>query len=230
MRLEGRGRDRAGEAQLDLVVGEVAQGVDPVDLDQPAVADDRHPVAGLLDLATGCGSRGRRSGRRRRPRGGPRRRSAGRAGRGPRSARRAGAARAGAGARRRGRPSACCPCEYSLKRRARVEVEALDQRLPGRPGPRRRAGWRSSRASGRRSAGRRGRTRRAGSRSGDGSRPGRRVRLDAEDEGLAAGRPDQVEERPDRRRLAGAVRARGSRRPRPARRSRSTSTIPRCAP
>ena len=41
---------RAGEAQLDLVVGEVAQVLDAVDLDQPAVADDRDPVAGPLDL------------------------------------------------------------------------------------------------------------------------------------------------------------------------------------
>ena len=30
--LEVGGRDRTGEAQLDLVVGEVAQGVDAVDL------------------------------------------------------------------------------------------------------------------------------------------------------------------------------------------------------
>ena len=44
-------RHLAGEAQLDLVVGEVAQRLDPVDLDEPAVADDRDPVAGLLDLA-----------------------------------------------------------------------------------------------------------------------------------------------------------------------------------
>ena len=40
----------AGEAQLHLVVGEVAERVDGVGLDQPAVADDGHPVAGLLDL------------------------------------------------------------------------------------------------------------------------------------------------------------------------------------
>ena len=44
-------RDGAvGEPQLHLVVGEVAQRVGPVDLDQHAVADDRDPVAGLLDL------------------------------------------------------------------------------------------------------------------------------------------------------------------------------------
>ena len=32
------------------MVGEVAQGFDAVDLDEDAVADDRHAVAGLLDL------------------------------------------------------------------------------------------------------------------------------------------------------------------------------------
>ena len=40
----------AREPQLDLVVGEIAQRLDPVDPDQPALADDRDPVAGLLDL------------------------------------------------------------------------------------------------------------------------------------------------------------------------------------
>ena len=49
-RLELGRRDRAREPQLDLVVGEVAQGVDAVDLGEPAVADDRDPVAGPLDL------------------------------------------------------------------------------------------------------------------------------------------------------------------------------------
>ena len=41
---------RSGEAQLDLVVGEVAQPFDAVHLDEAALADDRHPVAGAFDL------------------------------------------------------------------------------------------------------------------------------------------------------------------------------------
>ena len=49
--LELGGRHRPGERELDLVVGEVAQRLDPVDLDQPAFADDRDAVAGSLDLA-----------------------------------------------------------------------------------------------------------------------------------------------------------------------------------
>src|SRR3990170_2904828 len=49
--LERGGRDGAGEAQLDLVVGEIPQGIDRVDLHQPSLADDRDPVTGLLDLA-----------------------------------------------------------------------------------------------------------------------------------------------------------------------------------
>ncbi len=48
--LELRQRHRAGEAELDLVVGEIAQGVDAVDLDDAALTDDGHPVAGLLHL------------------------------------------------------------------------------------------------------------------------------------------------------------------------------------
>ena len=44
------GRHVAGEAQLHLVVGEVAQRFGAVDLDEPAVADDRDAVAGPLDL------------------------------------------------------------------------------------------------------------------------------------------------------------------------------------
>ena len=39
------------EAQLDLVVGEVTQRLDTIDHGQPTLADDGHPVAGLLDLA-----------------------------------------------------------------------------------------------------------------------------------------------------------------------------------
>src|SRR5262245_30184354 len=48
---KGADRDLAREAELDLVVGEVAQRLDTVDPDEPAVTDDRHAVAGLLDLA-----------------------------------------------------------------------------------------------------------------------------------------------------------------------------------
>src|SRR6185503_3503104 len=48
---EGAQRDLAREAQLDLMVGEIAERLDPVDLDQDAVADDRDAVARLLDLA-----------------------------------------------------------------------------------------------------------------------------------------------------------------------------------
>src|SRR6266550_4575169 len=51
---DGRERahgDIADEPQLDLVVGEVPQCFDAVDLGQEAVSDDRDPVAGLLDLA-----------------------------------------------------------------------------------------------------------------------------------------------------------------------------------
>ena len=39
-----------GEDEFDLVVGEVAQGLDPADPGQPAIADDRHAVARPLDL------------------------------------------------------------------------------------------------------------------------------------------------------------------------------------
>ena len=49
-RLEGGGRNVAGEAQLDLVMGQVAQAFDRVELDDLAVADDRDPVAALFDL------------------------------------------------------------------------------------------------------------------------------------------------------------------------------------
>ena len=40
----------APEGQLDVVEGEVADGLDAVDLDQPALADDRDAVAGPVDL------------------------------------------------------------------------------------------------------------------------------------------------------------------------------------
>ncbi len=40
----------AGEGQLDMVEGELADGLDAVHLDQPALADDRDPVAGPVDL------------------------------------------------------------------------------------------------------------------------------------------------------------------------------------
>src|SRR5205814_6861505 len=32
-------------------MGEIAEGLDPVDLGEPSVADDRYAIAGLLDLA-----------------------------------------------------------------------------------------------------------------------------------------------------------------------------------
>ena len=44
-------RHVAGEAQLDLMVGKVAKRLHSIDLDQPALADDRDAIAGLLDLA-----------------------------------------------------------------------------------------------------------------------------------------------------------------------------------
>ena len=88
----------------------------------------------------------------------------------------------------------------------RVEVEALDQRrLVGAVDAAAQVGEVLERLAAR-SAGRTGRTRRGGSRCAGGSRPGRPWRLDAEDAGAARGRPDQVEQQPDRRRLAGAVR------------------------
>ena len=39
------------EAQLDLVVSQIAERVDAIHLDQPALADDRHAIATSLDLA-----------------------------------------------------------------------------------------------------------------------------------------------------------------------------------
>src|SRR5436190_2374638 len=50
-RREGSRRDLAREPQLDLVMSEIAQGLDPVHLGEPSVADDRDAIAGLLDLA-----------------------------------------------------------------------------------------------------------------------------------------------------------------------------------
>ena len=44
-------RDGSREPQLDLVVGQVAQPLHAVHLDQQALADDRHPVARALHLA-----------------------------------------------------------------------------------------------------------------------------------------------------------------------------------
>src|SRR5664279_1554178 len=49
--LERRRGNCPAEAELHAVVGKVAQPVDGVDLHQPTVADDRDPVACLLDLA-----------------------------------------------------------------------------------------------------------------------------------------------------------------------------------
>ena len=44
------GADRRAEGQLDVVEGELADRLDAVDLDEPALADDRDPVAGAVDL------------------------------------------------------------------------------------------------------------------------------------------------------------------------------------
>src|SRR3990170_6055852 len=49
-RLERRGRSGTREAQFDLVVGEVAQALDGVELDDAALANDCPPIAALLDL------------------------------------------------------------------------------------------------------------------------------------------------------------------------------------
>ncbi len=54
-RREGGRRDLAREAQLDLVVGQVAQVLDGADLDQETLADDPHPVGGLLHLGEDVG-------------------------------------------------------------------------------------------------------------------------------------------------------------------------------
>ena len=53
--LEGGRRDLAREPQLHLVVGQVAEVVDGAELDQLALADDAHPVGGLLDLGQDVG-------------------------------------------------------------------------------------------------------------------------------------------------------------------------------
>ena len=44
-------RDLAGEAQLDLVMREVAQRFHAVHLDQPPLADDRDTITCAFDLA-----------------------------------------------------------------------------------------------------------------------------------------------------------------------------------
>ena len=49
-RFEGARRDRAGEPELDLVMGQVTEPLDRVELHDPPLADDRDPVAALLDL------------------------------------------------------------------------------------------------------------------------------------------------------------------------------------
>ncbi len=172
-RRERRHRHLAGEAQLDLVVGEVAQRLDPVDLDQPALADDRDAVAGLLDLAEDVARQE------------------------DRPALGLGLAddlveglldeRVEAGGRlvedqqvgpmleRDDQPDLLLVAlRVLLELAARVDVEAARSGRAGRPGRPRRAGSRSTRSSGRRSACRTARTRRAGSRRDGGSRPGRR--------------------------------------------------------
>src|SRR5512140_3245619 len=47
--------DGFAERELDLVMRKVAERLDPVDLDDPTVADDRDAVAGLLDFAEDVG-------------------------------------------------------------------------------------------------------------------------------------------------------------------------------
>ena len=113
----GRRIDRLREPELHLVGCQLAQRFDRIEPDDPAVADDRDAVAGALDLADdvrgeehgptlGLGleeqlverlldERIEARGRLVEDRG----------------------ARAGAGGRRSGRPSACCPREYSRNRR-----------------------------------------------------------------------------------------------------------------
>src|SRR5260221_5778243 len=49
-RRERFGRHRSAEPQFHLVDGQAPERLDPVDLDDPAVADDRDPFAHLLDL------------------------------------------------------------------------------------------------------------------------------------------------------------------------------------
>ena len=115
-----------------------------LDLDEPPLADDRHPVAGAVDLVDDVRRQEDVVGLARLADEAMERR-AGSAGRGPTSARRAPAGPAGAGTRRR-RPSADCPFRL-LEPPARIELEPLDQvrrRRPCRPRP---AGPRRTRTS-----------------------------------------------------------------------------------
>ena len=47
---EQRGRDRRAERQLHMVEGQPPDGLDAVHLDQPALTDDRHPIARPIHL------------------------------------------------------------------------------------------------------------------------------------------------------------------------------------
>ena len=148
-RAERLDRHGPGEDQLDLVVGEVAQRLGPIDARQLAAADDRHAVTRLLDL--GQDVRGQEDG----------------------PALVLGLAddrvellldeRVEAGCRLveqqqvgpvlegDDQPDLLLVALRVLAELARrVDLEALDQVLLVRAGRRRRAGWRSSRASGRR--------------------------------------------------------------------------------
>ena len=102
-------------------------------------------------------------------------------------------------------PTFCLlPLVYSRKRRARVELEALDQRLLVR---RVDAAAQVGEVLERLAAGEPVVEGELAGHVADAAVDGDRVggRLDAEDARRAAGRPDEVEQGPDRRRLAGAV-------------------------
>ena len=213
---ERLGRDRAGEAQLHLVVGEVAQALDAVHLDELAVADDRDAIAGPLDLGQDVAREEDRPA--------------------------LGLRLADEGVERllderiqaRGRlvedqqlrpvlerddeaDLLLVALRVLLELARRVDLEALDERrLVGRVDAAAQVGEVAQRLA----AGQAVVQRELARDVADAPMDRDRVdgRLDAEHEGPAAGRPDEVEDRPDRGRLAGAVRARGIRRPRPRRR------------
>src|SRR6478752_3305186 len=48
--LEDRRRDRRSEGQLDMMERKLPDRLDPIDLDEPALADDGHALAGPIDL------------------------------------------------------------------------------------------------------------------------------------------------------------------------------------
>ena len=156
------------------MVSEIAQALDAVDLDEPAVADDRDAVAGPLDLGQDVARQEDR------PTLGPRLADE----RVERLLDERIEARRRLVEEQQLRPVLerdheadllLVALRVLLEPAGRIDVETLDQRVAGRPGRRRRGGSRSSRSSGRRSGGRRARTRPGCSRSDGGSRPGRRV-------------------------------------------------------